>query len=198
MPSHASGVRNHQLELAHVPRRRRTALGAEAAVQAHILVLHHDALRLRQRGGRRKSPASGSCAGAERCVRRSKSSRVSGAIVRQFTGQTSTHASHSMQSFALKCVSMSQLRQRSTSAPSARREAELDLDVQALEALRQLGVLHLRARRRAVVVAVAPRVHADLRADEVHPVRGALGRAKRPGSACGSRSPPDVRARPPR
>ena len=37
--------------LAHVPRGRRAALGAQAAVQADVLVLHHDALRLRQRRG---------------------------------------------------------------------------------------------------------------------------------------------------
>jgi hypothetical protein len=49
-------------------------------------------------------------------------------------------------------------------------EPELDLDVETLEPLRQLGVLHLRARHRAVVVAVAPGVHADLGAHEIHAV----------------------------
>ena len=53
-------------------------------------------------------------AGAESRVRRSASSPA-GAIVMQFSGQMSTHASHSMQSFSSKCVSMSQLRQRCTS-----------------------------------------------------------------------------------
>ena len=45
----------------------------------------------------------------------SESSGVSSTIVRQSVGQTSMHASHSMQSGAVKCVSQSQLRQRSAS-----------------------------------------------------------------------------------
>ena len=44
-------VRKQKVELPHVPRRRRAALGAQAAVQADVLVLHHDALGLRQRVG---------------------------------------------------------------------------------------------------------------------------------------------------
>ena len=43
------------------------------------------------------------------------SSLVSGTMLRQLTGQTSTQASHSMQALAVKCVWMSQFRQRSTS-----------------------------------------------------------------------------------
>src|SRR5256885_6580996 len=54
------------------------------------------------------------------------------------------------------------------------REAQLDFDRQLGEPLRQLGVCHLHPRRRAVVVTVTPRVHADLRAHEIHPVRGTL------------------------
>ena len=45
-----TGIRQQQLELPHVPRGRRAPLGAQPAVQAHVLVLHHDALRLRQVG----------------------------------------------------------------------------------------------------------------------------------------------------
>src|SRR5512133_1439090 len=52
-----------------------------------------------------------------------------------------------------------------------RAEPELDFHVQTEKALRELGVLHLRAWRRAVIVAVAPRMHADLGAHEVHAVR---------------------------
>src|SRR4029079_8318808 len=36
------GVRHFEQELLHVPRTGRAALGAEPAVQAHVLVLHHD------------------------------------------------------------------------------------------------------------------------------------------------------------
>src|SRR5687767_489742 len=35
-------VRHVEQELLHVPRTRRAALGAQPAVQAHVLVLHHD------------------------------------------------------------------------------------------------------------------------------------------------------------
>src|ERR1035437_8083728 len=56
----------------------------------------------------------GFTAGAESLDRRSVSS-PSLVMVRQRTGQTSTHASHSMHRFAVKCVSTSQLRQRATS-----------------------------------------------------------------------------------
>src|SRR5512146_3357086 len=41
-----TGIRHQQLEASHVPRRRRTTLGAETAVEADVLVLHHDALGL--------------------------------------------------------------------------------------------------------------------------------------------------------
>ncbi len=144
-------------------------------------------------GGRRPhpSPSPASSAGAEpscRCPATDSSPAPRGAgedpirpqppgvIVRQFTGQTSTHASHSMQRFAVKFVSMSQLRQRCTSRavcsalnPSSTSTSRL------CEALHQLLVLHLHARRGAVVVAVAPRVHADLRAHEIHAVGRPLG-----------------------
>src|SRR5262249_34345183 len=43
------GIWNQKFELAHVPRRRRAALGAEATVEADVLVFHHDPLRLRKR-----------------------------------------------------------------------------------------------------------------------------------------------------
>src|SRR5213594_46650 len=43
-----SRVGNQEIELAHVPRGRRTPLGAQAAMQADIFVLHHDAFGLRQ------------------------------------------------------------------------------------------------------------------------------------------------------
>src|SRR6187551_868086 len=42
-------VRNLKDELPHVPRVRRTALGAQAAMQADVLVLRHQAARLLQR-----------------------------------------------------------------------------------------------------------------------------------------------------
>src|SRR5215475_9334623 len=44
-----SGVRQHELELSHVPRGGRAPLGAQAAMQTDVFIFHHDALRLRQR-----------------------------------------------------------------------------------------------------------------------------------------------------
>ena len=64
-----SGVRHLEQELLHVPRAGRTALGAQAAVQAHVLVLGHDAAGL-QPVGRRRGPASG-CAPARSGASRS-------------------------------------------------------------------------------------------------------------------------------
>ena len=140
----------------HVPRRRRAALGAQSAVQADVFVLHHHALRLRQRLGhveslrRDSSPApTASCADPI-------SDSAFGVMVRQLTGHTSTHASHSMQSVDVKCVSTSQLRQRSTSVAvcsAVKPSSTSTLDLR--ESLDQLRVLHLGARRRIEVVQYA-------------------------------------------
>src|ERR1041384_2427716 len=45
-----AGVGLFQEELLHVPGAGRAALGAQAAVQAHVLVLHHHALRFQRTG----------------------------------------------------------------------------------------------------------------------------------------------------
>src|SRR5215472_18861747 len=42
-------VRDLQFELPHVPGGGRAALGAQPAMEAHVLVLQHHALRLRER-----------------------------------------------------------------------------------------------------------------------------------------------------
>src|SRR4051812_21473143 len=42
-PARRPGVRQVEQELLHVPGARRAALGAQPAVQAHVLVLHHHA-----------------------------------------------------------------------------------------------------------------------------------------------------------
>src|SRR3954468_14187389 len=44
IPAAWAGVGHLDEELLHVPGTGRAALGAQAAVQAHVLVLHHDAL----------------------------------------------------------------------------------------------------------------------------------------------------------
>src|SRR5207248_8604689 len=45
-PAVAAGTREMESELLHVPRPRGATLGAQAAVQAHVFVLHHDAAGL--------------------------------------------------------------------------------------------------------------------------------------------------------
>ena len=54
-------------------------------------------------------------------------------------------------------------------------EPELDLGAEVREPLGELRVLHLTASHGAVVVAVTPRMHADLGAHEVHSVRRTVG-----------------------
>src|SRR4029079_4194732 len=54
-------------------------------------------------------------------------------------------------------------------------EAALQRESQLREALDQLRVLHLRARRRIEVVRVRPRMHPHLRALEVHALWRTLG-----------------------
>src|SRR5439155_19338404 len=56
-----------------------------------------------------------------------------------------------------------------------RRKTELDFGLQIRETLRELRVLHLAARGGIVVVAVAPRMHPDLGAHEIHAVLRTLG-----------------------
>ena len=129
------GERDQQLELLHVPRRGRAALGAQAAVDAEVLVLDHDAAGLRQRRGGEERlvevdgrRGSGACAG-----RPPRRSRV---MVRHCTGQMSMQASHSMHSGAGE----DRLDVAVEAALHLARgllggEAQLHLDVDALEAL---------------------------------------------------------------
>ena len=54
-------------------------------------------------------------------------------------------------------------------------ESQLDFHIHLRESLHQLGVRHLRARRRIELVAVGPRVHPHLGAREVHAVCRTIG-----------------------
>ena len=83
-------------------------------MHADILVLDHDASRMRQRA-RYVQRLLGFVAGAL-SRERSCASGPFGVMVRQSTGQMSMQASHSMQSFAVNTVCISQLRQRCTSS----------------------------------------------------------------------------------
>ena len=91
-----SRVSHVEQKLLHVPGAGRAALGAQAAVQADVLVLHHHAAGL-QLVGDVEVLRRGSCAGAFSRVRRSASSPLAVKVM-QSIGQMSTQASHSMQS----------------------------------------------------------------------------------------------------
>ena len=114
-------------------------------------------------------------AGAESRVRRSSSS-PSRVMVRHCTGQMSMQASHSMHSVGgehgLDVAVQAALH---FARGLLGVEAELHFDVQLLEALDQIDVLHLLARRRIVVVVIAPLADPHLLADQVHALRRPLG-----------------------
>ena len=136
------GARHVEQELLHVPGTGRTALGAQAAVQADVLVLHHHAAGLERAGhvevlravvGRRPQPR-----------RADPSSSPLAVKLMQSIGQMSTQASHSMHSLSANTVCTSQLRQRCASATGELRvEAQLDLDLDVLQ--RDLRLLQRHA-----------------------------------------------------
>ena len=140
------GVRQKNIGFHHVPRRGRTPLGAESAVQAHVLVLDHDALRLRKVGGdvdvlrqvdgRRRQPRAQVDFVALRrnrqAVRRADVD-AGVALDAQVRREVRLHvAVEAALHFARRLLSG---------------EAEFDLDVQRLEARLEVGVHHLLARR---------------------------------------------------
>jgi hypothetical protein len=96
------------------------ALGAQAAVQADVLVLHHDTA-----GGQDRPETYRSCVRLVGPARLRLAQLLSSPLivkVMQSVGQMSTQASHSMHSGAANTVCTSQLRQRCVSAkPGDRR-----------------------------------------------------------------------------
>ena len=100
---------------------------------------------------------------------------------------------------ASNTVSISQFRQRCTSRAvcSALKPSSTSM-FNLLEALDQIDVLHLLARRRIVVVVIAPLADAHFLADQVHALCGPLGDGTRLAMVVRSRSRPDDRARRPR
>src|SRR5580704_2454399 len=161
--------RDEQLEFLHVPRRGRAALGAEPAVDAEILVLDHDAPRLRQR--RRH---------VERLIQVPRRGGQSGAEVGLVAVLGDGQALHRANVDA--CVALDAQRRREHSLDIAveaalhlsrgllSREPDLHLGADALKPSRQLDVLHALAGRRVVIVVVAPLGEAHLLAHQVDPL----------------------------
>ena len=77
-----------------------------------------------------------------------------------------------MHACAVKTVSMSQFRQRWTSRAVCSAVKPSSTSTSIFEALDQIDVLHLLARRRVVVVVITPLAETHLLADQVHPRGG--------------------------
>src|SRR5579871_1311575 len=157
----------------HVPRRRRAALGAQTAVHAHVLVLEHDAPGLRQgRGdeqgllwilrGRLETAAQLRFA-AVRCDGQAVDRADVDAGIALDAQLRAEHRLHVTVETALHL----ELR-----LPG--REAELDLDVDALEALGERDMRHEPTLGAVVLVLVRPLVHAHLAALQGEAARLAL------------------------
>ena len=182
----------------HVPGAGGTALGAQPAMQAHVLVLDHDAagleavadIEILRRGS---SPAP------SRRVRRSASSPFS-VNVMQSIGQMSTQASHSMQSWPVNTVCTSQLRQRSASlSASSTSKPSSTSALMSRQRHHFLAVRHPIALVERDLVVVAPLVDAHLLAGEIAMSGAGRTFTSSPlAEADRSRSRPRGRAPPPR
>ena len=166
---HGPGVRHVEQELLHVPGAGRAALGAQAAVQADVLVLDHDAAGLQRAGdvevlrqvARRRAAAAS---------RRSASSPLAVKVM-QSIGQMSTQASHSMHSLAVNTVCTSQFRQRCASCERELARSKPSSTSTLMFLQRDLGVARAApcsARSGEIVVVVAPLVDAHLLRHQVH------------------------------
>ena len=168
-------VRNLQLELPHVPRGGRAALGAQAAVQADVLVLDHHPAGLLAAARTRTAAARG-CRPAPAAAPRRSGSSPFGVIVRQSTG-TDVDAGVALDAQRVGEVRLDVAVQAALDLArvcSAVKPSSTSI-VMLREAHRQLDVLHLLALRRVVVVAVGPLVQPHLRARQLHPLRRPLG-----------------------
>src|SRR5256884_426445 len=161
------GVRPGELRLLHVPRRRRAAVGAQSAVHGQILVLHHHPPGLRERGGHVQR--------LRQVPRRRLETRAQlrlGAVLGD--GETVDRTD-----VETRVTLDAELRDEDglyVAVEAAlhlllhllRREAELDLDVELLEALLVPHVRHQPPLDGGIVVGVAPLVHAHLAAVQIH------------------------------
>ena len=167
------GLRHVEQEFLHVPRAGRAALGAQAAVQADVLVLGHDAAGL-DRHRRRTAPASRFSAGAISRVRRSASSPFGGerdavhradvdacvALDAQLVGEHRLHV-------AIEAALRFRVRE-------LRIEPQLDLRADVLQRDDRVLERHAIAAIAVDAVVVAPLVDAHLLRQQVHVRRRAL------------------------
>src|SRR5580704_13011594 len=166
-------VRPVERGLLHVPRRGRAALGAQAAVHAQVLVLHHHAPGLRQAGRHVQELGEVLRRGLETRAQVGLGTVVSNgeavdradvdAGVALDAQLRAEHGLHVAVEAALHLL-----------LHLLGGEAELHLDVELLEALLERDVRHQAALNRRVVVGVAPLVHAHLAARQTHSGRQPL------------------------
>src|SRR3989441_4727362 len=165
-------VRQVEQELLHVPGAGRAALGAQAAVQAHVLVLRHDSARLQ--GARDVQILGG-------VLRRRGEARAQVRLLAVLREADAVHRADVHAGVALDAQLVGEHRLHvAVQAPlrfleaGRRVEAELDLDLDVL----QRDLLVLPGNNVALVgrdrVVVAPLVDAHLLAREVHDRRGTL------------------------
>src|SRR5215831_9698104 len=161
------GVRPVQLGFLHVPGRGRAALGAQSAVHAQVLVLHHHPRGLRQR--RRYVQRL-----AEVLRGRLEAGTQLGLLTVMRDGETVDRADIDT-GVALDTELRGEHRLHVAVETALhfllhllRGEAELNLDVELLETLLERHVRHQAPLHRCVVVGVRPLVHAHLAALQVH------------------------------
>ena len=155
-------------------RRGRTALGAQPAVDANVLVLHHDPLGLRQLTGREKwlgEVLSGRghkhtqfgllCAGGDKKALHGTHVDARVALDAQMVGEVGLHvAVEAALQFAHGLLDV---------------EAQLYLDVQPFEAFCKVDVTHLSAQGMIVIVRVAPLREPHLLTHQIHADSGSVG-----------------------
>src|SRR6202140_5024316 len=162
--------RDQQLEFLHVPRGGRAPLGAEAAVDAEILVLDHHAPGLGQRRGHVQ--------GLVKVPGRRHQSHTEIGLVTVLGDGQALHRAYVDARVALDTERCREdgLDVAVEAALHLTRgllggESDLHLGADALEPAGQLDVLHPLARRGVVVVVVAPLREPHLLADQVDALR---------------------------
>jgi hypothetical protein len=143
-------------------------------VQTHVFVLHHHPLRLRQRGRHVEL--------LPEVHRRCRQARPKVDLLavrrnRQAVGRADVHTGIALDAQLVREVRLHVAVQAALDLARGLfgGKAQFDFDVQPLEPRLEVGVHHLLALHRRVVVAVLPVVHAELRAGQRHSHRRSFG-----------------------
>ena len=166
------GVRHVEQELLHVPGAGGAALGAQAAVQAHVLVLHHDACGLQ---------LAGDVEVLRQVLRRSVEASTEVLLFAVLREGDAVHRADVDAGVALDAQLVGEHRLHVAVQAALRFlprrgdvEAELDFHLHVLQRRLDVGPGHLVAGVDRDVVVVAPLVDAHLLRNQGHPRRGAF------------------------